>query len=257
MLESSLLEIKARLEIRPNPLCLLLNGIGKLIETILRLDRDLLGRVPSALKNLFGRVVRLTSLLGGESGKNVNLDLELVELGRSERRGGEKVGKSVYWRKYPLVKGDPLLIWLQKGDVPSLFLGQPLFTLGGNPLHSLDIVIGGSPTLLVEGSDGLLGLLDNLRTLRDVGGKELGSEVVKREDTAGSLRKKTGDRSVSARLVVDPLQSTIIPVSTQYPSMSNFEFEHTYIDKLFGSPTRVIGDRVLGTLGEEFDSREA
>lgn len=92
----SLLEIKIRLEIRPNPLCLLLNSIGKLIETILRLDRDLLGRVPSALKNLFGRVVSLTSLLGGESGKNVNLDLELVELGRSERRGSEKVGKSVY-----------------------------------------------------------------------------------------------------------------------------------------------------------------
>lgn len=85
-----------RLEIRPNPLCLLLNGIGKLIETILRLDRDLLGRVPSTLKDLFGRVVSLTSLLGGESGKNVNLDLELVELGRSERRGSEKVGKSVY-----------------------------------------------------------------------------------------------------------------------------------------------------------------
>lgn len=96
MLESSLLEIKIRLEIRPNPFCLLLNGIGKLIETILRLDRDLLGRVPSTLKNFFGRVVSLTSLLGGESGKNVNLDLELVELGRSERRGSKKVGKSVY-----------------------------------------------------------------------------------------------------------------------------------------------------------------
>lgn len=85
-----------RLEIRPNPLRFLLNSISKLVETILRLDRDLLGRVPSVLKNLLGRVVSLTSLLGGESGKDVDLDLELVELGRSERRGSEEVGKSVY-----------------------------------------------------------------------------------------------------------------------------------------------------------------
>lgn len=76
-----------RLEIRPNSLRFLLNSISKLVETILRLDRDLLGRVPSALKNFLGRVVSLTGLFGGKSGKNVDLDLELVELGRSERRG--------------------------------------------------------------------------------------------------------------------------------------------------------------------------
>lgn len=169
----------------------------------------MLGRVPSVLKNLLGRVVSLTSLLGRESGKDVDLDLELVELGRSERRGSEEVGKS------------------------SLFLGQPLFALGSNPLHSLDIVIGSSLALFVDGSDSLLGLLNNLGALRDVGGEELGSECVKGEDTAGSLGKETGNRSVSARLFVDP------------------------VDKLFGSPTRVISDRFLGTLGEELDSGEA
>lgn len=93
----------------------------------------------------------------------------------------------------------------ERGDIPSLFLGQPLFALGSNPLHSLDIVIGSSLALFVDGSDSLLGLLNNLGALRDVGGEELGSECVKGEDTAGSLGKETGNRSVSARLFVDPL----------------------------------------------------
>lgn len=35
------------------------------------------------------------------------------------------------------------------------------------------------------------------------------------------------------------------------------EFGYTYVDKLFGSPTGVIGNRLLGTLGEELDSGEA